>query len=101
MIPKFSGQPRQHQAPMCAHVISGFEISENMQSGNDDSTVSVEDDVCLDSEVYSQLSNGVEPQFDFLKGLGLSALLFRCLFRALLFYVVRVNQCQHFILFFL
>ena len=44
---------------MCSHVISGFEISENMQSGSDDSTISVEDDVCLDSEVDSKLSNGV------------------------------------------
>ncbi|XP_048425983.1 DNA (cytosine-5)-methyltransferase CMT3 isoform X2 [Pyrus x bretschneideri] len=33
--------------------------TENMQSGSDDSTISVEDDVCLDSEVDSKLSNGL------------------------------------------
>ncbi|NP_001280869.1 DNA (cytosine-5)-methyltransferase CMT3-like [Malus domestica] len=33
--------------------------AEIMQSGSDDSTISVSDDVCLDSEVDSKLSNGV------------------------------------------
>ncbi|CAN6558877.1 unnamed protein product [Malus baccata var. baccata] len=32
--------------------------AENMQTGSDDSTISVEDDVCLDSEVDSKLPNG-------------------------------------------
>ncbi|KAM2126610.1 hypothetical protein ACFX1R_006607 [Malus domestica] len=63
-------------APMCAHVISGFEISENMQSGNDDSTVSVEDDVCLDSEGSENQRIENSPKIVSNRGLGQKALEF-------------------------
>ncbi|KAM0998715.1 hypothetical protein FF1_005506 [Malus domestica] len=71
-----AGPESVQKAPMCAHVISGFEISENMQSGNDDSTVSVEDDVCLDSEGSEDQRIENSPKIVSNRGLGQKALEF-------------------------